>query len=215
MGRHLEWIALRSELVLEITREHLSNGRIRHNANRAAMARRQGAHRLRAGSARLTPTRKFAASASTADDVDTSAGDRDSRSVAGNAAARAGVALKKRASAPSKILQGLRGGASRRQGRLPVRGLLWPGQIQRLPARAGRVVCFLAVCLWVLTSPVAPDARAAALPSGFQESVIFSGLTNPTAVRFASDGRIFVAEKSGRIKVYDGLSDTSPTLSPT
>jgi hypothetical protein len=71
------------------------------------------------------------------------------------------------------------------------------------------------VCLWVLTSSVTPDARAAALPSGFQESVIFSGLTNPTAVRFASDGRIFVAEKSGLIKVYDGLSDTSATVSPT
>jgi glucose/arabinose dehydrogenase len=42
--------------------------------------------------------------------------------------------------------------------------------------------------------------------------VIFSGLTNPTAVRFASDGRVFVAEKSGLIKVFDGLSDTSPTL---
>ena len=52
----------------------------------------------------------------------------------------------------------------------------------------------------------------AALPSNFQESIVFSGLTQPTAVRFASDGRVFVAEKSGLIKVFDSLSDTTPTI---
>src|SRR3989454_928837 len=56
-------------------------------------------------------------------------------------------------------------------------------------------------------------ARAAAtLPGGFQESIALSGLTEPTAVRFASDGRVFVAEKSGIIKVFDNLTDTSPTI---
>jgi glucose/arabinose dehydrogenase len=54
-------------------------------------------------------------------------------------------------------------------------------------------------------------AQAATLPSGFQENTVFSGLTNPMAVEFASDGRVFVAEKSGLIKVFDNLSDTSPT----
>jgi len=41
---------------------------------------------------------------------------------------------------------------------------------------------------------------------------VFSGLTNPTAVRFAPDGRIFVAEKRGVIKVFDSLSDSTPTV---
>jgi uncharacterized repeat protein (TIGR01451 family) len=59
---------------------------------------------------------------------------------------------------------------------------------------------------------VARDVAAASLPSGFQETVVFSGLVNPTVVRFASDGRVFVAEKSGRIKVFDNLSDTTPTV---
>jgi glucose/arabinose dehydrogenase len=54
--------------------------------------------------------------------------------------------------------------------------------------------------------------NAATLPAGFQESVVFSGLTNPTAVRFTSDGRIFVAEKRGVIKVFDSLSDTTPDV---
>ena len=56
---------------------------------------------------------------------------------------------------------------------------------------------------------------AASVPSGFQESVVYSGLTNPTAVRFAADGRVFVAEKSGIIKVFDNLADTTPTVFST
>ena len=55
-------------------------------------------------------------------------------------------------------------------------------------------------------------AAAAVLPPNFQETTVFSGLTNPTALRFASDGRIFVAEKSGLIKEFDSLSDTTPTI---
>ncbi len=46
---------------------------------------------------------------------------------------------------------------------------------------------------------------------GFQETTAFSGLEAPTAVRFAPDGRIFVAEKPGGIKVFDGLGDSTPT----
>ena len=41
---------------------------------------------------------------------------------------------------------------------------------------------------------------------------MFSGLVNPTVVRFSIDGRIFVAEKSGLIKVFDSLTDTTPTV---
>ena len=41
---------------------------------------------------------------------------------------------------------------------------------------------------------------------------MFSGLTNPAAIRFASDGRVFVAEKSGLIKVFDSLSDSQPDV---
>ena len=59
-----------------------------------------------------------------------------------------------------------------------------------------------------------PSARADAvtLPSGFQETTAFSGLDQPMVAEFAADGRVFVAEKSGRIKVFDGLTDTTPTL---
>ena len=49
------------------------------------------------------------------------------------------------------------------------------------------------------------------LPAGFSDSVVFSGLTNPTNVRFSTDGRVFVVEKSGLLKVFDNLSDATPT----
>ena len=61
--------------------------------------------------------------------------------------------------------------------------------------------------------PPAPDrADAASLPSGFREVVAFSGLDTPTAVRFSANGRVFVAEKSGLIKVFDSLTDPSPSV---
>jgi glucose/arabinose dehydrogenase len=55
-------------------------------------------------------------------------------------------------------------------------------------------------------------STAQTLPPGFQESIVFSGLTNPTAVAFAADGRVFVAEKRGLVKVFDSLSDPTPTV---
>ncbi|NUR70138.1 MAG: PKD domain-containing protein [Hamadaea sp.] len=55
-------------------------------------------------------------------------------------------------------------------------------------------------------------AQAASLPSGFQEQIVFSGLAQPTNIEFAPDGRVFVTEKAGVIKVFDDLSDTTPTV---
>ena len=68
----------------------------------------------------------------------------------------------------------------------------------------------LAVILVALLCPLKANA-VATLPSGFQERVVFSGLSDPTNVEFSKDGRVFVAEKSGLIKVFDNLSDTTPT----
>ena len=72
---------------------------------------------------------------------------------------------------------------------------------------ANRAILLLAL-VWML---VLPDP-AGAVPAGFQETVVFSGLNQPMAVRFAPDGRVFVAEKSGLIKVFDSLSDSTPTI---
>jgi glucose/arabinose dehydrogenase len=67
------------------------------------------------------------------------------------------------------------------------------------------------VAVGLVALPPLP-ADAATLPSGFTESSAISGLSNPTVFRFAVDGRVFVGEKSGLIKVFDDLSDTTPTI---
>ena len=58
----------------------------------------------------------------------------------------------------------------------------------------------------------AAHARAQALPAGFQRSDPITGRAQPTAIQFAHDGRVFVAEKSGRIWAYANLLDTAPVL---
>jgi glucose/arabinose dehydrogenase len=68
-----------------------------------------------------------------------------------------------------------------------------------------------AVLVFVLALAAAGPAHAATLPAGFRERIVFTGLTNPTAVRFAADGRVFVAEKSGLVKVFSNLDDATPT----
>ncbi|MBA2955889.1 PKD domain-containing protein [Nocardioides sp. MAH-18] len=59
---------------------------------------------------------------------------------------------------------------------------------------------------------VTSEAQGAVTPPGFSETIVFSNLTNPTALRFSPDGRIFVAEKRGVIKVFDSLTDPSPDV---
>ena len=52
--------------------------------------------------------------------------------------------------------------------------------------------------------------RAQELPDGFVEEPVFTGLNNPTSVRFHPDGRVFVSEKGGRVLVFDGTDDLTP-----
>jgi len=80
---------------------------------------------------------------------------------------------------------------------------------RRLPIK--RQAFFISAALLALLV-IGGGSGASALPTGFQETTVFSGLTNPSAIEFASDGRVFVAEKSGRIKVFDSLTDSSPDV---
>ena len=66
--------------------------------------------------------------------------------------------------------------------------------------------------LAALLTVLAPTAQAAAsLPQGFADETVWSGLTNPVNIEFAPDGTVFVAEKGGEIKVFDSISDTTPS----
>ncbi|MEV4254931.1 PQQ-dependent sugar dehydrogenase [Spirillospora sp. NPDC049652] len=75
---------------------------------------------------------------------------------------------------------------------------------------AGVLAVVLGVAL--LTGASARGAVPAALPDGFRQQTVLTGLTNPTAVRFAPDGRVFVAEKSGIVKMFQSLTDTNPVV---
>jgi glucose/arabinose dehydrogenase len=78
-------------------------------------------------------------------------------------------------------------------------------------ARVARAAALLVVLGALLALPPLASAEPE-LPPHFQDEVVFEGLEQPTNFRFASDGRIFVAEKPGRILVFDSLSDPTPTV---
>ena len=81
---------------------------------------------------------------------------------------------------------------------------------RRRAAMVGFVRLLVVVLIATLTVPLAAAPADADVPTGFADETVFSGLTEPTVVRFSPDGRVFVAEKSGLIKVFDGLTDTTP-----
>jgi glucose/arabinose dehydrogenase len=45
------------------------------------------------------------------------------------------------------------------------------------------------------------SSQAATLPTGFAEAQVATGLTNPTAMAFAPDGRLFVCQQGGQLRV--------------
>jgi len=61
-------------------------------------------------------------------------------------------------------------------------------------------------------SGTAAVTTAANTPAGFSITPVITGLTLPTVVRFSPDGRVLVAEKFGRLKVFSSLTDTTPDL---
>jgi len=58
------------------------------------------------------------------------------------------------------------------------------------------------------------QSSATVLPAGFEEHTVAHHLIDPTAVAWAPDGRMFVAEKAGRVQVYgpDGTRAASPVV---
>src|SRR5262245_33499913 len=68
--------------------------------------------------------------------------------------------------------------------------------ITRPFARLPQVIRLLALLL-VAASP----AFSATLPQGFSETLVANGLSSPTAMQFAPDGRLFVCEQGGRLRV--------------
>ncbi len=68
-------------------------------------------------------------------------------------------------------------------------------------------VAFALACLAVGAAPAASGALT--LPPGFEQTTVISGLNEPMDVEVAPGGRVFVAEKSGYIRTFDSLSDST------
>ena len=73
-------------------------------------------------------------------------------------------------------------------------------------------IAMVAAVLAVVESVSGGPAGAVTVPSGFQDTTVFSGLTEPTVIQFAPDGRVWVAEKSGLIKIFRDQNATTPTV---
>ena len=68
----------------------------------------------------------------------------------------------------------------------------------------------------VAMAACAVSAHGATLPAGFTESLVASGLNAPTAMQFAADGRLFVCEQNGRLRVIkNGALLSTPFLTVT
>jgi glucose/arabinose dehydrogenase len=53
----------------------------------------------------------------------------------------------------------------------------------------------------LLVLPIGPAQGAVTLPTDFTDSQVVSGLTNPTDMEFAPDGRLFITEDAGRLRI--------------
>ena len=74
--------------------------------------------------------------------------------------------------------------------------------------RAGTAVLGMA-CLWAC----AVALEAATLPAGFTEVKVADSLVNPTAMTFAPDGRLFVCQQGGQLRVIkNGVLLPTPFL---
>jgi glucose/arabinose dehydrogenase len=63
--------------------------------------------------------------------------------------------------------------------------------------RAAAAVGFVGIALIVGVG----SARAATLPTGFEERTVASGLSQPTSIAWAPDGRMFIAQQYGKVFV--------------
>jgi glucose/arabinose dehydrogenase len=80
--------------------------------------------------------------------------------------------------------------------------------------RIYRFAFCLAVCLW--SSVLSVSSNGATLPAGFTETQVTNGLSSPTAMSFAPDGRLFVCLQGGQLRVIkNGVLLATPFLTVT
>lgn len=68
-----------------------------------------------------------------------------------------------------------------------------------------RKYLFVFIILLILSVFIAPKnvEAVSSFPSGFVSETVISNLTGPTTIAFANDGRIFIGQKNGVVKVFE------------
>lgn len=70
-----------------------------------------------------------------------------------------------------------------------------------------------AFCVIWVAYTASPAQGETSVPKGFRDTLVAKGISNPTAMAFAPDGRIFVAQKTGELRVIqDGKLLSRPFL---
>ena len=76
-----------------------------------------------------------------------------------------------------------------------------------------KIIGFVIVAIVATTYTVSPK-EALALPAGFETQVVAAGFNQPTTIAFTPDGRIFVAEKAGAVRIIkNGALLAQPLIS--
>ncbi|MEJ2085933.1 MAG: PQQ-dependent sugar dehydrogenase, partial [Acidobacteriota bacterium] len=90
------------------------------------------------------------------------------------------------------------------------------GSQSRLSTDRGRGSVWLPtsmlLCSLVVAVAFPRFSQGAVFPPYFDQEEVFTGHLRPTAIRFAPNGNVFVAEKSGMIYAYEDIEDTTKTL---
>src|SRR5688500_5506401 len=74
------------------------------------------------------------------------------------------------------------------------------------------LVSVFSVSRWcALALLLALPLGAATVPAGFSDAVYVAGLSSPTSMAFAPDGRLFVCEKGGTLRVVSAAGALLPT----
>ncbi|MGV8712942.1 MAG: PQQ-dependent sugar dehydrogenase, partial [Nitrosomonas sp.] len=78
----------------------------------------------------------------------------------------------------------------------------FPSAVKNYPSKFIR--CFYLGGIFCATVTfLLPNLTLAAVPSGFKATVIAQNIINPTVMAVSPDGRIFIGEQAGRIRVVD------------
>ena len=93
-----------------------------------------------------------------------------------------------------------------------LRSFDWGNHFTSFASAACRLAFFAAVVI-VLGVAAQPAEAATFSASGFTETIIAQNIPNPTTMQFAPDGRLFVGQQNGQVRVIkNGVLLPTPFL---